>query len=138
MLCAVALFAGVTLILSRPAPDTTEFYVLGKAQLAEDYPRRANVGENIIVTSGIANRTHASQTYRVEVLTRQNSDQDWTTLATIDDLVLQPGTQLEQPLIWRMPYAGDEQPVEVRLFRKGDSEIYRTLRLWIDVTPLRR
>ena len=45
----------------------TEFYILGKAGLAEDYPRQSTVDDELSVMMGIVNREPSERSYRVEV-----------------------------------------------------------------------
>jgi uncharacterized membrane protein len=42
---------------------------------------------------------------------------------------------LARPVAWSMPWAGPDQQVEFLLFRQGDTDPYRRLRLILDVEP---
>src|SRR6266545_8025742 len=46
---------------------------------------------------------------------------------------LAPGQRLEQPVSWRMPWAGDDQMVELFMFMGDSPTPYRQLRLWLNV-----
>ena len=119
-----------------PTPDEfmTEFYMLGKAGQAEDFPRQAAVGEEIGVTLGVANQERAAHTYRVEVWAadpftegrRQRVAQD-------GPFDLAVGQSRAWPITWRMPWPGDNQVVELLLFDGAGTEPYRSLRLWLNV-----
>ena len=138
---AILLLAGLITawIFLVPSPDEfmTEFYILGKEGLAEDYPREAVVGEPIWVTVGIVNREREERTYRLEV---------WAVDPWIEgkeELVYQEGPihlarfqGREWPVTWSMPWAGDDQIVRFLLYTEETPEPYRKLRLWLNVTPL--
>jgi len=124
----------VTLVRPNPTSFFTEFYILGKEGLAEDYPREAMVGEPLWVTVGVVNREREDRTYRVEVW----AVDPWTDGK--QELVYQEGPihlarnqGREWPISWRMPWAGDDQVVRFLLYTEGDSKPYRSLRLWINV-----
>jgi hypothetical protein len=48
---------------------------------------------------------------------------------------LAPGQEQRLPISWRAPALGDDQSVELLLFRDGVADPYRRLQLWIDVDP---
>jgi uncharacterized membrane protein len=125
---------GLSLILSATPAGATEFYILGRSGLAQDYPRTAIVGDELMVTMGIVNHDRDVRSYRVEVWV---SDA-WGTgrraqVASEGPLTLAHGERLEHPLAWRMPWIGENQQVEVLLFNEGRSEPYRRLTLWLDI-----
>lgn len=136
VLALTALFSVAAVSLALPAPSSylTEFYVLGKAGLAEDYPREAAVGEMLTVTMGITNRERAARSYRVELWAVdpwQAGRRQLVAAAGPVDLV--PGATHEQALSWAMPWAGADQTVELLLFSGEDPEPYRRLKLWLNV-----
>jgi uncharacterized membrane protein len=138
--CAGALLvAGLATAWVRlvPSPDDfmTEFYVLGAAELAEDYPRRAAAGEPLSVTLGIANRERAAIAYRVEVWAIDPWRGRRELVNAAGPFVLSPGEVIERPIAWRIPWPGDHLMTEFYLFT-GEQEAaapYRSLRLWLDV-----
>lgn len=138
LLAGALLLAAMSIgwIFLAPAPGEfmTEFYILGKAGLAEDYPRQAKVGQDLNMTMGVTNHERNAQSYRVEVWAIDSWD------ATKRQLVAQRGPdtlavgQAQQwPIAWRMPWAGPDQHVELLLYRAGEIQPYRQLRLWINV-----
>lgn len=136
-----ALLAAFALVLSfwiipSPAEYFTEFYLLGPEGLAEGYPRQARVGEPLQVKMGVVNRERTSQTYRLEIWVQDPGDPSRRQqVAALDPFDLTPGMVLARPVAWSMPWAGPDQQVEFLLFRQGDTDPYRRLRLILDVEP---
>jgi uncharacterized membrane protein len=125
-----------------PSPDEfmTEFYILGAEGLAESYPRAAVPGETLTVTMGIHNLERGAHTYRVEVWAVDIWEDRGQTVATSGPFALDREASVEQPLSWSMPWAGQDQQVEFRLYsdaQNGPGEAapdpYRLLRLWLSV-----
>jgi uncharacterized membrane protein len=113
----------------------TEFYVLGKAGLTEDYPREAAVGDELAVTMGVVNRERDARTFRVEVWVVDSWNPKRRALVAQDSAItLSPSQSREEPISWRMPWAGDDQHVRFLLFTGDDSQPYRQVSLWINVT----
>lgn len=141
-LCAAALLVAslaAAWVFLVPAPNqfVTEFYILGAGGLAENYPRETAVGQDLSVTVGVTNRERESHTYRAEIWAIDTWTPDRRELvATIEPFTLAPEESMERPLTWQMPWAGDDQQVEFLLFANDgkDSQPYRQLRLWLDVT----
>lgn len=112
--------------LAEQAP-ATEFYVLGAHALAEDYPREVAVGEEMQVTLGIRNNDSSTMTYRVEA--RSGTTQ----IARIDTVEVAAGQVWQQPLRYALTQAGDDQQIDLFLFRGNEAQPHRRLRLWINV-----
>jgi len=139
-LCAAALLvAGLAAawIFLVPSPDEfmTEFYILGREGLAEDYPREAAVGEMLSVTLGIVNRERGPATYRVEVW----AVDPWTDRRELvnhtESVALLPGDRVDQAITWQMPWAGQDLVTEFYLYSDdlGGQSAYRSLKLWLNV-----
>lgn len=123
-------------VLLVPAPDTymTEFYALGPAGRAEDFPRQAAAGEPLTVTAGIANRERATHIYRVEVWAQDTwQPERRARVGQTGPVSLAPGEETRVPVGWAMPWPGPDQQVELLLFRDDGAEPYRRLLLWLDV-----
>lgn len=121
--------------IPSPAEFMTEFYVLGRGELAEDYPREAAVGETLSVTLGIANRERETLTYRVQVWAVDPHGGRREPVGAAGPFVLSPGQAIEQPIAWQIPWPGDDLAVEFYLFTgEASATPYRSLRLWLDVT----
>ncbi len=112
----------------------TEFYLLGPEGLAEHYPRQANVGEQVGITVGLSNHERLARSYYVEVWVQDPLDAALRQQVGLFGMYeLDVGESLTAPLTWQMPWAGDDQQVEFLLFMTGEPEVYRELRLWLDV-----
>lgn len=128
------LLIGVAPLMTRPAPRLTEFYILGKNSLAEDYPRQAALGEAVSVTMGVVNRENIEQTYRVEVWVVDSLQPERRDLVgRYGPITLPYGEKAEQTITWKMPRAGEDEQVEILLFSRDNRQPYRILRLWLDV-----
>jgi len=140
LLSAVALLlAGLAAayVVLVPSDDEfmTEFYILGKEGLAEDYPREAEVGEELSVTMGIRNLERDAKTYYVEVWAVDPWEDKRELVNTAGPLQLDRGDSRQQPISWQMPREGGDQIVEFYLFEDGqeNEEPYRSLRFWLNV-----
>ena len=112
----------------------TEFYVLGKAGLAEDYPYEAALADDVVATIGITNRESGQPIYRIEVwLVDPWNPERRALMGQEDTITLFPGQSREQPISWRAPWPGDGLQVQFLLFAGDDSQPYRQLRLWLNV-----
>jgi uncharacterized membrane protein len=119
-----------------PAPNefVTEFYILGKGGVAQDYPRQSMLGEQLSVTIGVKNREQEQHGYRIEVWAVDPWNAERRALLTKDGpITLAPGQQREWPISWQMPWSGNNQQVEFLLFAGDRAEPYRQLRLWLNV-----
>jgi uncharacterized membrane protein len=135
---AALLFAGSAaayiFLVPSEAEFMTEFYVLGKEGLAEDYPRQAAVGEPLTVTMGVTNRERTAMSYRVEIWVQNGWDETRRQqVGALGPFELPAGETVEAPLAWAMPWAGEDQRVDVLLFAGEGAEPYRRLRLWVNV-----
>ena len=108
----------------------TEFYVLGPAGKAEAYPTVMRVGQNATVILGVVNQEGEDITYQIAVTI------DGENMDSIDNLSVADGEQREGRVAVTPTHAGDNQKVEFRLYKEGESEPYRSLHLRIDVKPL--
>jgi uncharacterized membrane protein len=134
-LVLITLALAWTFLVPTPDQYMTEFYMLGKAGLAEDFPREVAVGQTISVTLGANNLERAAHTYRVEVW----ATDPWTAgrrqlAAQAGPFTLAVGQGREWPVAWQMPWAGGDQVVEILLFDGDNKTPYRQLRLWLNVT----
>lgn len=134
-LLVAGLAAAWVFLVPSPSQFMTEFYMLGAEGLAESFPREAAVGQEIGVTLGVMNRERDAASYRVEVWAVDPwADDRRELVAQAGPLDLAVGSGREWPIGWQMPWAGDDQVVELLLFSGDDAESYRSLRLWLNVT----
>jgi uncharacterized membrane protein len=134
-LLVAGLAAAWVFLVPSPSQFMTEFYMLGADGLAESYPREAAVDQEIGVTLGVMNRERDERSYRVEVW----AVDPWTEgrrqlVAQAGPVDLAVGSGREWPIAWQMPWAADDQVVELLLFSGDEAEPYRSLRLWLNVT----
>lgn len=134
-LVVAGLAAAWVFLVPSPNEFMTEFYILGREGLAEDYPRQAVAGETLSVTIGIVNRERNDMTYRVEVW----AVDPWTgrreMVNATGTATFSPGDRARQAITWQMPWAGQDLMTEFYLFAEGQGQDapYRSLKLWLDV-----
>ena len=121
--------AALIYVVMVPAPEDafTEFYLLGPDGKAADYPARLKAGEEGKVSLVIVNRENETTSYRVEIKTGE------VTADVLEPIVLEHGEQFEQPVTFTLNKPGDEQRVEFLLYKEGQSGIYDSLHLLVDV-----
>ena len=122
--------SAITIAVSPiPGEHFTEFYMLGPESLAENFPREAVAGEQAAVKIGVANREGRDGLYTVIVKIGEQ------VIGISPIIALRAGEVWEQPVTFVAPKAGDDQAVDLVLERDGSASPYRTLRLWLNVTP---
>ena len=111
----------------------TEFYMLGRGGMAEDYPIQAEAGKLQAIILGVTNRERTSMNYRVEVWVENPREDDRRMLVAQEGaFCLEVGQTRTWIQSWTMPWAEDDQRVEFYLFQEGQSSPYRQLVLWLD------
>ena len=124
-----ALAALVYVILVPQANKAfTEFYILGPGGQTTDYPDRVQAGEEVEVILGIGNHENDEVLYRVEI--RADGD----TIGGLEPISLENSDRFEQPVMFTLDVPPGKQKVEFLLYKEGQSEVYKSLHLWIDVT----
>ena len=131
LLAACVLAALATLAYAAATPKGgerfTEFYVLDNDGRADSYPRTLELGQSGLVRLGIVNREREDMTYSVRVTVAG------VEVATAGPVLLGHGEKWEEPASFRPTAAGPRQEVLLLLYRSGEQQPYRTLRLWVDV-----
>lgn len=105
----------------------TEFYILGAEGKATDYPTQLNVGEEARLILGIGNQEQDVVSYRVEIKI------NGTVNGEAGPIILKHNEKSEQAVTFTPTSPGDEQKVEFLLYKEGQSDVYESLHLWIDV-----
>jgi uncharacterized membrane protein len=118
-------------VLPRPGERLTEFYALGSAGLAEDYPREVVVGEPVEVVVGIVNAEGISAEYRVAAVSAGR------TLGAAGPLQVPAGERIEQVVRFAPDRVDADTKVELLLYRDGSTSPYRELRIWMSVRSAR-
>jgi uncharacterized membrane protein len=127
VLGAVAAIIYMTTV-AAPGDVFTEFYLLGPGKKAADYPEQLKVGEEASVIIGIGNQEQQIVSYRIEVKI------DGVTADEVGPVSLKPREKFEQLFTFTPEAPGERQKVEFLLYKQGQTEVYKTLYLWIDVT----
>jgi len=107
--------------------EFTEFYILGSEGKATNYPQRLAVGDEGKVIVGIVNHEGKEVSYQLEV--RIDGEQK----RNLEPIVLNNGQKWEEIVAFTVDKQGEEQKVEFLLYKLGQTEVYDSLRLQIDV-----
>jgi len=107
--------------------EFTEFYILGLEGKASNYPQRLAVGDEGKVIVGIVNHEGEEVSYRLEV--RIDGEQK----RNIEPIVLNDGQKWEEIVAFTVDKTGDKQKVEFLLYKLGQTEVYDSAHLRIDV-----
>ena len=105
----------------------TEYYILGPEGKAADYPKQLEAGQEDSVIVGIVNREQEAATYTVEVAI------DGVKKSESEPVTLEQGEKWEQTVNISLDGVGNNQKVEFLLYKQGQSAVYQTIYLWVDV-----
>lgn len=105
----------------------TEFYILGPEGRAEGYPKELVAGEEAKVIVTIVNREHEALSYRLEIII------DGARHSEIGPVVLHHEERWEREIGFVPAQSGDNQKLEFLLYKQGQSEVYQSLHLWVNV-----
>jgi len=121
-----------TLIYAMATPRAggqfTEFYILGPSGQAIDYPENLVVGERAEVIVGITNGEQEAITYRVAVV-NQGAE-----INELGPITLEHNDRFEQRIGFTIDSPGESQRVEFLLYKQGQSQVYKSLYIPVDVT----
>ena len=118
---------GYILATPRAGEKFTEFYVLGLEGQAADYPTEISVGDEASVILGIVNHESETLNYRIETVV------DGTIYNEVRPLTLDNDEKWEDIVTFSADKSGNNQRVEFLLFKDNQTEVYRSLHLWVDV-----
>ncbi|MFH1381960.1 MAG: DUF1616 domain-containing protein [Chloroflexota bacterium] len=128
ILAILSTVAALGYVVTNPAEESfTEFYLLGLDGTADNYPGQLRAGEPGKVIVGIINREHETTTYRLQITV------DGAVNREITPVTLQHGEKWEEAISFLPGHTGDRQKVEFLLYRQEQTEVYRSLLLWVDV-----
>jgi uncharacterized membrane protein len=114
--------------------SVSEFYILGPDGLIADYPYQMELNNEVRVNVGIINREKGEVNYHFEVWVTDSLNPERRERVLQSNIFsLRPGEKYEHPVSWHMPWAGDDQKVELLLFYNNDSKPSRQLKMWINV-----
>lgn len=115
----------------RSTDPYTEFYLLGPAGNASDYPTQLTPGESGTVTVGVTNHEGESTAYLIRVVDT-NATGDGTLVTR--SRTIPAGETWKTNVTFSMDSPG-RHLVRFQLYKGGMStDPYRTTRLWINVT----
>jgi uncharacterized membrane protein len=128
---AILIALGI-LIYSMATPKAgerfTEFYILGPGGQAVDYPEKLMVGVEAEVIVGIINREQEAMTYRVAVV------KEGVEINELGPITLEHNDRFERRIGFTLDKPGASQKVEFLLYKQGQSQVYKSLYLPVDVT----
>ena len=118
---------GYAAVTPKTVDKFTEFYLLDAAGEMADYPQKfsPDVAANVVVR--IVNYEQQDVIYRLEI--RSSGE----TIKEIVPIKLKNREKWEQKVDFVAVSVGENQEVEFTLFKEGDDEPYRSLRLWLNV-----
>lgn len=105
----------------------TEFYVLNSNGQANNYPKNLAVGEEAKVIIGIANQEHETASYRIEMKLNGTSHN------VAAPLTLNQAGTWQETITFRPAVPGNNQKVEFLLYKSGQSEVYRSVYILVNV-----
>lgn len=118
---------GYVLATQKVGERFTEFYILNIEGEATDYPKELSVGEEGKVIVGIINHEQEAATYRIEVAINGVKDNE------SGPIFLENDAKWEMVMGFTPNIVGDNQKVEFLLYKEGQTEVYQSLHLWIDI-----
>ncbi len=118
---------GYFITTPKVGEEFTEFYILGIEGKAADYPKELAMGEEGRVTVGIVNHEHEPVTYRIEVIMYGGKNKE------VGPVGLEHNEKWEGIIAFTPNEPGENQKVEFLLYRQGQTDVYQSLHLWVDV-----
>jgi uncharacterized membrane protein len=105
----------------------SEFYVLGLEGQTTDYEKELAVGDTGEVLVGIVNQEREVVSYRVEVMINGILNSE------VEGVTLEHNEKWENAVSFTPDIVINAAKVEFLLYKQGQTEVYRTLRLWVDI-----
>jgi len=125
IICTIA--ALIYTVTAPPVEKFTEFYILSIEGKATGYPKRIKVGEEAGIIIGISNQEQKAMSYLVDIKI------DGVTAGGLGPISLENREKHEQIATFTPDKTGDNQKVEFLLFKQGESEVYESIHLWVDI-----
>ena len=105
----------------------TELYVLNSEGKTDNYPKILAVGQEAKVIIGIVNQEHETISYRLEVKLNGTSSN------VAAPLILNQAQKRQETITFKPAASGDGQKVEFLLYKSGESQVYRSVYILVDV-----
>ena len=106
----------------------TEFYIIGPERQTAGYVKELPEGEEGKILLGIINQEREVVSYRLEVRIQDVLDSE------VEGLTLKHGEKWEGEVSFIPDVTVMVAKVEFLLYKQGQTEAYRMLRLWVDLT----
>jgi uncharacterized membrane protein len=142
LLLGLGLLVGVVFVadLITPTQHTTEFYMLGSEGRLDSYPRRLQAGETFPLTLGVINHGRRQQGYKVESRVTAEDKSSGTVSAQVRTVVadvpaLAQRKPWESEVVFSAPATPGDYTLELYLYRNQDKTPYRSLSLFLSVSP---
>jgi len=116
------------IVTPKEAVRFTELYIEVPEGKGEWYPEKLAVGEEGAMVVGIVNHEQQKVNYRLEVTI------DGTRTREVGPIVLENDRVWKELVAFAPDKVGSEQKVEFLLYREGQSEVYRSAYVSVDVT----
>ena len=113
-------------VIPKAGERFTEFYILDPNGTTSDYPTDLKVGEEGKVIIGIVNHEYKNITYLLEI--NFNGFMVYK-----EQVFLIDNETREIPFTFEAINKGENQKLEFLLYKNQQTEVYRTLHLWVDV-----
>jgi uncharacterized membrane protein len=105
----------------------TEFYFVGLGGMAEDYPEELTLGEEGTITVVIVSHEHQATDYSIKV------DIDGEEVQETGPISLDHEGEWEGSVTFVPSKAGEDQKVELLLYKNDENDPYLSLHFWLDV-----
>ncbi len=107
-------------VIHNPGQNYSEFYILDSNYNTSHYPNNLTVGQSGELIIGIQNQEHESTNYTVEI------KKDGQLLDKFNK-TLSNHEKTETPFYFKADNSGDEQEMELALYKNNITNPYRTL-----------
>jgi uncharacterized membrane protein len=127
---AVGAVATMAYVIAKPKAQEpfSNFYMLGSANIMENYPASLPLGEQTSVNLGIDNHENQETTYNIKVTI------DGFETQSIASIVLADNDTWTDKVAIVPTGVGDHQKVEFSLYKNSETSPYLVLHLWLNVT----
>jgi uncharacterized membrane protein len=120
--------SGIALAMFPPS-GVTEFYAVSGSASSEQSPQQVVAGEQSTLGVGIKNGEGRPARFRVAVTL------DGQSVGTTGPISLEDREEWRGNVDFAVTTPGPGQRLDVRLYKEGSLEPYRSLRFWVDALP---
>jgi len=129
MLAILVAIGTLGYVIAKPkvGESFSEFYVLGLEGQTTDYEKELAVGDKGEVLVGIVNQEREVVSYRVEVVINGVLNNE------VEGVTLEHNEKWENAVSFTPDVVTNAAKVDFLLYKQGQTEVYRMLRLWVDI-----